>query len=103
MQLKCTWNVLYISEIGLANDHSALLPPKDIFHTDDIAIRGYCYPDCFQQSYDEINLHSIIELGSKNVEKMKILKLTNGEMEKPCKNCKRDEFAASRPLMTHNL
>ena len=97
MQLECTWNVLYISEIGLAKDHSALLPPKDIFDSDDIedfTIRGNCYADCFQQSYDEINLHSIIELGSKNVEKMKILKLTNGEMEKPCKNCKRDEFVS---------
>ena len=97
MQLKFTLSVLYISEIGLSNDHSALLPSKDIFDIDDIGdftLRGNCYPDCFQQSYEEINLHSVIELGSKNVERMKILKLTNGEMERPCKSCKRDEFVS---------
>ena len=81
------------------------MPPKDIFNVDDIGnftIRGNCHPDCFEAShlgyeqyYEEINLHSIIELGSKNVEKMKILKLTNGTMRKPCENCKRDGFAVS--------
>ena len=93
MYIEGTLSVLYILEIGLAKDHSALLPPKAIFDAEDIGdftIRGNCYPDCFQQSHEEINLHSIIELGSKNVEKMKILKLTNGEMERPCRNCKRD-------------
>ena len=71
-----------------------MVPPKNIFgnETGDFVLRGNCYHDCFKDADAEINLHSIIEFGSKNVEKMKILKLTNGKMHKPCENCKRSRF-----------
>ena len=41
--------------------------------TDDIlSARGHCYDSCFQNDLSEITLHSVIGLGSKDVEKMKI-------------------------------
>ena len=92
--MTLTKNYHIFSEIGLAKDNSAVVPPKNIFgnETGDFVLRGNCYHDCFKDADAEINLHSIIEFGSKNVEKMKILKLTNGKMHKPCENCKRSRF-----------
>ena len=41
--------------------------------TDEIlSARGHCYDSCFQNDLLEITLHSVIGLGSKDVEKMKI-------------------------------
>ena len=57
-----------------------------------MSARGNCYPSCIQGDLPEITLHSIMGFGSRNVKKMKILKLTNGEMAKPCDNCKRNRF-----------
>ena len=57
-----------------------------------MSARGNCYPSCIQGDIPEITLHSVLGFGSRNVKKMKILKLTNGEMAAPCDNCKRNWF-----------
>ena len=82
-----------------------MVPPKNIFgnETGDFVLRGNCYHDCFKDADAEINLHSIIEFGSKNVEKMKILKLTNGKMHKPCENCKRSRFDSLKENSSKNF
>ena len=54
--------------------------------------RGHCYDSCFKDDLPEITLHSILGFGSRHVTKMKILKLTKGEMGKPCLDCKRNCF-----------
>ena len=57
-----------------------------------VSVRGNCYASCFQKELPEITLHSIMGFGSRYVEKMKILKMTNNEMEKPCDDCRRNQF-----------
>ena len=44
-----------------------------------ISVRSTCYASCFQEELPEITLHSIMGFGSRYVEKMKILKMTNNE------------------------
>lgn len=61
-----------------------------------MSARGNCYPSCFQGDLPEITLHSIMGFGSRNVKKMKILKLTDGKMATPCDNCKRHWFRLSK-------
>ena len=83
-------------EIGLADDHSLFVPPKQLFHSTAIAetgfrARGNCYHSCFEE-VPEITLHSILELGSPNVEQMEILKFKNDKLTKPCDDCKRTRF-----------
>ena len=102
-----------ISEIGLANDHSVFLPPKQMFNNefteplpgpveDSISRlgihlplkpsqRGNCYRDCFNEA-PEITIHSILGIGSPNVEQMKVLKFKNDKLTQPCDNCKRTQF-----------
>ena len=70
------------------------IPPKDVIDLTEsdiknevLSVRGNCYDSCFQNDLPEITLHSVMGFGSRNVEKMKILKLTNGQMEEPCDNC----------------
>ena len=60
--------------------------------------RGHCYDSCFKDDLPEITLHSILGFGSRHVTEMKILKLTKGEMSKPCLNCKRNCFKWNRSL-----
>ena len=112
-----------VSEIGLANDHSVFLPPKQMFNclfknnvcfeesTEPLpgpvensisrlghllplgrpSQRGNCYRDCFNEA-PEITIHSILGIGSPNVEQMKVLKFKNDKLTKPCDNCKRTQF-----------
>ena len=52
--------------------------------TDDdeiLTARGNCYHSCFQEDLPEITIHSIMGFGSKHVEKMKIVKTTDLEVE----------------------
>lgn len=87
-----------ILEIGLESNPWVLIPPKDVINMNStvedeaMSARGNCYPSCIQGDIPEITLHSIMGFGSRNVKKMKILKLTNGEMATPCDNCKRNWF-----------
>ena len=75
-----------------------MIPAKDVINMNStvedeaMSARGNCYPSCFQGDLPEITLHSIMGFGSRYVEKMKILKMTNNEMEKPCVNCKRNQL-----------
>ena len=92
--LKC-----FISlEIGLDSNPWVFIPSKDSINmsstvVDDVmTARGNCYSTCFESDLPEMTLHSIMGFGSRNVKKMKILKLTDGQMEKPCDNCQRIWF-----------
>ena len=94
-------------EIGLNSNPWLFIPPKEavssslpIFNNtpinnnldEQMFARGHCYDSCFKDDLPEITLHSILGFGSRHVTKMKILKLTKGEMGKPCLNCKRNCF-----------
>ena len=90
-------------EIGLDSNPSFFLPPElnplwiflngnDTENIEHVSVRGNCYASCFEKDLPEITLHSIMGFGSRYVEKMKILKMTNDEMEKPCDNCPRNKF-----------
>ena len=95
-------------EIGLDSYPWLFIPPKEavspsfplsrINNTVDdtfdeqMFARGHCYDSCFKDGLPEITLHSILGFGSRHVTKMKILKLTKGEMGKPCPDCKRNCF-----------
>ena len=72
----------YLSEIGLESNSWVLIPSKKILDNENIehiTVRGTCYASCFQEELPEITLHSIMGFGSRYVEKMKILKMTNNE------------------------
>ena len=80
-------------EIGLESNSWVFIPPESILNAeniDQVSVRGNCYASCFEKDLPEITLHSIMGFGSRYVEKMKILKMTNDEMEKPCDNCPRN-------------
>ena len=93
-------------EIGLDRNPWLFIPPEEAvgssFHLSNNTLddtldeqmfaRGHCYDSCFKDDLPEITLHSILGFGSRHVTKMKILKLTKGEMGKPCLNCKRNCF-----------
>ena len=89
-------------EIGLESNSWVLVPAKDVINMNStvedeaMSARGNCYPSCFQGDLPEITLHSIMGFGSRNVKKMKILKLTDGKMATPCDNCKRHWFRLSK-------
>jgi len=85
-----------LMQIGLESNPWVMIPAKDVINMNStvedeaMSARGNCYPSCLQGDIPEITLHSIMGFGSRNVKKMKILKLTNGDMAKPCDNCKSD-------------
>ena len=81
-------------EIGLDSNPWLFIPPKEALDTLDepMFARGHCYDACFKDDLPEITLHSILGFGSRHVTKMKILKLTEGEMGEPYLNCKRNCF-----------
>ena len=81
----------YLSEIGLESNSSVLIPPEKVLD-ENVSVRGNCYSLCFQEELPKITLHSIMGFGSRYVEKMKIFKMTNNEMEKPCDDCRRNQF-----------
>ena len=85
-------------EIGLDSNPWLFIPPKETLDTLDkpMFARGHCYDSCFKDDLPEITIHSILGFGSRHVTKMKILKLTKGEMGKPCPNCKRNCFKWNR-------
>ena len=90
----------FFSEIGIENNRPKEFSPE-LDLTGGIGLSlipkpfsaiGNCYASCFPKNITKITLHSIMGLGSRNVQKMQIVKLTNDKMEESCENCNRNLF-----------